>query len=77
MHVYYKTSFSDEDYTEVSLIGHTTRKGKVCGDFSVVPKITKKPVLSTEKKADLKSMLKYMPLLDQNYYTKVCKIGKK
>lgn len=52
-HIYYKISYSDEIFKEVSIVGKTTRSGDICGNFNHIPKIVKKPIFSKKKRACL------------------------
>ena len=62
--VQYKKSFLDDNFVEAIIIKKTRMSG------STAPKVkrAKKSELSAEKKADLRSMMKFMPLQDQVYY---------
>ena len=75
-HVMYRKGHSDESFTEVS-IRKATRKGSNPAETGMVrPKIYKlgKPKqLSQEKITDLKSMYKYMPEIDKNYFETILK----
>lgn len=69
-HVQFKMSFADIELTEVSIRCQITRsKDPRPNIYLLLPKnITKSPVLSKEKKHDLESMLKFMPLQDHEFF---------
>ena len=69
-HVQFKTSFADKEFTEVSIRGQTTRNKDPCPNVLLpMPKnITKSLALSKEKKEDFRSMLKFMPLQDREFF---------
>lgn len=72
MYVGYKTSFKGTLST-VRLDG-TTRNQRtkprdtLLDNFNNVKQITEMPLLESKKKADIKSMLKYMPQVDKQFF---------
>lgn len=75
-HVKYKKAYGDENYTEVSVRKQTRKRSGGSSSSFTPPKIVKlgkTTVLSKEKIADIKSMYKYMPVNDRNYFEKVLK----
>ena len=64
--VHYKTSYLEK---EVANIFESKRETKTSRSF-IIPKVkvAKKTALSIEKKSDITSMMKFMPLQDQEYY---------
>lgn len=73
-HVYVKYSFH-EDFQEYCCF--LNRQGNSIvntENLLSVSKIARKPTVSKEKINDIKSMLKYMPLEDQEYFKKMLKI---
>lgn len=74
MYVSYKTSFKGT-LTTVRLDGTTRNRRTKPNDnnntleyFNNVKQITEKPSLESKKKVDIKSMLKYMPQVDRQFY---------
>ena len=68
--VLYKTSYFEKNFQDATIARKTRKSGDApCYDpvMSKV-KLAKKDTLSAEKKSDLISMLKFMPLQDQEYY---------
>ena len=78
-HLQFKTSFADKEFTEVSIRGQTTRNKDPCPNVLLpMPKnITKSLALSKEKKEDFRSMLKFMPLQDREFFEIFCQLKKK
>ena len=71
----YKTSFRHPSYTQVDVTGTTRGGGRYSCPTECVTATPKTAYkcrnLDREKKKDLKSMLKYCPLLDQEYYKSI------
>ena len=68
-HVEFKTSYIQECFVEVNIRGQTTRSCKY--DKAVLPSVVAlkhRAGLSKEKKDDLKSMIKFMPIQDAEYF---------
>ena len=73
-HVYVTYSFHEE-FQEYCIILNRQDNSIVNTDKVLsVSKIARKPTVSKEKINDIKSMLKYMPLEDQEYFKKMLKI---
>lgn len=72
----YKTAFTNEWIVVTILDRKTTRGGAVAGSFFEVrnPTIAKSAGdLNPSKKADIKSMLKFMPLTDKIFMSNIIK----
>ena len=68
-HVHYKTSFAAKNYELVDTRPNRTRNSAtVQNKLPMTKRLRKKPVISKEKKADLSSMLKYIPPQDVEFY---------
>ena len=68
--VLYKTSSLEKNFQDATIARKTRKSGDAPCYDPVMPKVklAKKGTLSAEKKSDLISMLKFMPLQDQEYY---------
>ena len=68
-HVQYKTSFGENNYELVDTRPNRTRGSPtVQNKLPMVKRLRKKPAISKEKKADILSMIKYMPPQDVEFY---------
>ena len=66
--VQYKLDFAASEFKQATIVNRITRASGSC-QFLPIPSVMKKlPVISSEKKRDLTSMLKYMPEIDQHFY---------
>ena len=67
-HPEYKTSFSEPTFSEVCVRGKKTRTSDYSGSFPGVRCQMRKNMISNEKLADIKSMYKFMPEVDRQFY---------
>lgn len=69
LHLDYKVSFSVSEYKQAEIIGRAiTRNSAPFISLPIPRTLVKQPVLSTEKRKDLSSMLKYMCQIDRQFY---------
>ena len=66
----YKTSFKQQEHQSVCISSsHSSRNSYSLKSIIITPRVQKgKKELDKAKKEDLKSMLRFMPILDQEYY---------
>lgn len=73
-HAQYKTAFG-APFQSVNIRGQNTRNKK--DELQQLPKVNligRRPSLSSQKKADFRSMLKFMPHQDRVYFETICRI---
>lgn len=69
LHLDYKVSFSVSGYKQAEIIVRAiTRNSATFMSLPIPRTLVKQPVLSTEKRKDLFSMLKYMYQIDRQFY---------
>lgn len=66
--VEFKLAFADTGFRQATIVNRITRASGPCQFLPIARAMNKVPVMSSEKKRDITSMLKYMPEVDQQFY---------